>query len=268
MLLAHGGNQMNRENEVVISHIRQEFSIGDKTLEVLKDINLELQGGSFVSVVGQSGCGKSTLLRIIAGLDIPTGGEVRIGENPVQSVSPDVGILFQESRLLPWYNVEKNIAYGIQEKKNRKEIRDTVYELIELVGLKGFEKALPEQLSGGMQKRVAIARTLAARPKVLLLDEPFGALDAFTKMNMQEEILKLWKREGITMMLVTHDIDEAIYLGEHVVVMSPKPGVIKRSFRIELTSDRSRTSAEFDRYRKEIFAEFFEDQTMVPEYQI
>ena len=105
-------------------------------------------------------------------------------------------------------------------------------------------------------------------PKVLLLDEPFGALDAFTKMNMQEEILKLWKREGITMMLVTHDIDEAIYLGEHVVVMSPKPGVIKRSFRIELTSDRSRTSAEFDRYRKEIFAEFFEDQTMVPEYQI
>ena len=259
---------MNRENEVVISHIRQEFSIGDKTLEVLKDINLELQGGSFVSVVGQSGCGKSTLLRIIAGLDIPAGGEVRIGGNPVQSVSPDVGILFQESRLLPWYNVEKNIAYGIQGKKNRKEIRDTVYELIELVGLKGFEKALPEQLSGGMQKRVAIARTLAARPKVLLLDEPFGALDAFTKMNMQEEILKLWKREGITMMLVTHDIDEAIYLGEHVVVMSPKPGVIKRSFRIELTSDRSRTSSEFDRYRKEIFAEFFEDQTMVPEYQI
>ena len=251
------------ENEVNIRHIRQDFPMPSGKLEVLKDINIDLKGGEFVSIVGESGCGKSTLLRIIAGLDRPTDGEVLIGGERVAGVSSKVGILFQESRLLPWYSTERNIAYGLPKGMDKKEGRERVRTLIETVGLKGFEKALPSQLSGGMQKRVAIARTLAGRPKVLLLDEPFAALDAFTKMNMQEEILRIWEREKITTLLVTHDIDEAIYLGERVVMMSPKPGVIKRVIPIELPEDHSRTSDEFDGYRREIFKGFFgSDQRM------
>ncbi len=244
-------------NEVNISHIRQDFRMPTGSLEVLRDINIDLKSGEFVSIVGESGCGKSTLLRIIAGLDKPTDGEVLIGGKKVTGVSSRVGILFQESRLLPWYSTEKNIDYGFPKGVSRQERAERVKSLIDTVGLKGFEKALPSQLSGGMQKRVAIARTLAGHPDVLLLDEPFAALDAFTKMNMQEEILRIWKREKITTLLVTHDIDEAIYLGERVVVMSPKPGVVKREIEINLPEDHSRTSDEFDNYRREIFKEFF-----------
>ena len=142
---------MAQGNEVNICHVQQKFSIGKETLEVLRDINIELGAGEFVSIVGQSGCGKSTLLRIIAGIDKPSSGKVTIGEKEVVGSSADVGVLFQESRLLPWYTVEKNIAYGIISKMSKKEKTDRVNELIELVGLKGFEKALPEQLSGGMQ---------------------------------------------------------------------------------------------------------------------
>ena len=254
------------ENEVNIRHIRQDFTMPSGKLEVLRDINIDLAGGEFVSIVGESGCGKSTLLRIIAGLDKPTDGEVLIGGERVSGVSSKVGILFQESRLLPWYSTEKNIAYGLPKGMDKKEGRERVKTLIETVGLKGFEKALPAQLSGGMQKRVAIARTLAGRPKVLLLDEPFAALDAFTKMNMQEEILRIWEREKITTLLVTHDIDEAIYLGERVVMMSPKPGVIKRVIPIELPEDHSRTSDEFDGYRREIFKGFFGNDQRMSEF--
>lgn len=254
------------ENEVNIRHIRQDFPMPSGKLEVLKDINIDLKGGEFVSIVGESGCGKSTLLRIIAGLDRPTDGEVLIGGERVAGVSSKVGILFQESRLLPWYSTERNIAYGLPKGMDKKEGRERVKTLIETVGLKGFEKALPSQLSGGMQKRVAIARTLAGRPKVLLLDEPFAALDAFTKMNMQEEILRIWGREKITTLLVTHDIDEAIYLGERVVMMSPKPGVIKRVIPIELPEDHSRTSDEFDSYRREIFKGFFGSDKRMSEF--
>jgi len=258
---------MSNDNEVFIRHVRQEFDMraSDDTLEVLRDINLELKGGEFVSIVGSSGCGKSTLLRIVAGLDTPSGGEVIIGDEKVQGVSSKVGILFQESRLLPWYTTEKNIAYGLPAGLSSSEKKERVSALIETVGLKGFEKALPSQLSGGMQKRVALARTLAGHPKVLLLDEPFAALDAFTKMNMQEELLRIWKREKITTLLVTHDIDEAIYLGERVVVMSPKPGVVKKEMRIELTDDHSRTSDEFDNYRRQIFSEFFGNDKRISE---
>ena len=248
---------MAGENEVNIRHIRQDFPMPDGNLEVLRDINIDLKGGEFVSIVGSSGCGKSTLRRIIAGLDKPTGGEVLIGGEKVTGVSSRVGFLFQESRLLPWYSTEKNIAYGFPKGFDKVKKRERVESLIETVGLKGFEKALPAQLSGGMQKRVAIARTLAGNPDVLLLDEPFAALDAFTKMNMQEEILRIWKKHKITTLLVTHDIDEAIYLGERVVVMSPKPGIVKREIPIDLPEDHSRTSDEFDNYRREIFKEFF-----------
>ena len=259
---------MGQDNNVSVRHIQQTFSLGKEKLEVLRDISLELSAGEFVSIVGQSGCGKSTLLRIIAGIDKPAGGNITIGDKEVTGTSGSVGVLFQESRLLPWYNVEKNIEYGIIGKLSKSEKKDRISELVELVGLKGFEKALPEQLSGGMQKRTAIARTLAGKPKVLLLDEPFGALDAFTKINLQEELLSIWKKEKITTLLVTHDIEEAIFLGNRVVIMSPKPGVIKRIVDIELSADRSRTSVEFDHYRKIIFSEFYVSKERTPEYII
>ncbi|MBP5565145.1 MAG: ABC transporter ATP-binding protein [Lachnospiraceae bacterium] len=259
---------MESGNEVNISHVQQSFNIGKESLEVLRDINIELKAGEFISIVGQSGCGKSTLLRIIAGIDKSSSGSVTIGGEEVKGTSSDVGVLFQESRLLPWYNVKKNIEYGFIGKISKKEKNDRVKELIELVGLSGFEKALPQQLSGGMQKRVAIARTLAGRPKVLLLDEPFGALDAFTKINLQEELLKIWEKEKTTTLLVTHDIEEAIFLGNRVIVMSPKPGVIKRVINVQLTSDRIRTSPEFDHYRKIVFSEFYEKEDLTVEFTI
>lgn len=251
-----------------ISHVRQEFALGNGILEVLRDIDLAIEEGEFVTVVGASGCGKSTLLRLIAGIDHPVGGEISINGEVVVQPTLKTGVLFQESRLLPWFSVEKNIAYGLSSEYTKQQKKERVRELIELVGLKGFEKALPEQLSGGMQKRVAIARTLSNRPKVLLLDEPFGALDAFTKMNLQEELLKIWEKEKMTTLMVTHDIDEAIYLGNRVVVMSPKPGIIKKIVPVKLTGAHSRTSVEFAEFRKIIYNEFFEDSTREPEFMI
>lgn len=246
----------NFEFGIELIHVKQSFALKSETLEVLRDINLNIAPGEFVSIVGESGCGKSTLLRLIAGLDRPKDGTVRVNGRDVLEPSIETGVLFQESRLLPWYSTEKNIAYGLPESFPKSERRDRVEELIDLVGLRGFEKALPEQLSGGMQKRVALARTLASRPKVLLLDEPFGALDAFTKMRLQEELHKIWESERPTTLLVTHDIDEAIYLGQKVVMMSPKPGVIKQTLSVAFEGERSRTSEEFDRFRKIVYSQF------------
>lgn len=179
----------------------------------------------------------------------------------------DVGIIFQESRLLPWSSVEKNIEFGLSvpHPKNKKDI---IREHIELVGLTGFEKALPRQLSGGMQQRVSIARSLINRPGVLLLDEPFGALDAFTKINMQQEVLRIWEKEKTTLILVTHDIDEAIYLGDRVMVMSSKPGRINKIIPIDLLRPRDRASDNFDHFRKMIFHEFFNSKEPSLEYNI
>ena len=256
------------EKFVSIENVQKCFTIGNNQLEVLHDINFDIAKGEFISIVGQSGCGKSTLLRLIAGLDFPTSGKVKINDIEVKGTSLEVGVLFQESRLFPWYTVEKNIAYGFPSDYNKQQKKERIKELIELVGLKGFEKAIPSQLSGGMQKRVAIARTLAGEPDVLLLDEPLGALDAFTKINLQKEIYEIAKKNNITTILVTHDIDEAIYLGDRVIVMSPKPGIVKRIFNIELQSDRSRTSVEFGQYRKEIYSQFFENLSHQPEFFI
>lgn len=185
------------EKFVSIENVQKCFTIGNNQLEVLHDINFDIAKGEFISIVGQSGCGKSTLLRLIAGLDFPSSGKVKINNIEVKGTSLEVGVLFQESRLFPWYTVEKNIAYGFPSDYNKLQKKERIKELIELVGLKGFEKAIPSQLSGGMQKRVAIARTLAGEPDVLLLDEPLGALDAFTKINLQKEIYEIAKKKII-----------------------------------------------------------------------
>ena len=254
--------------EISIRHAKKNFRIEGRTLEVLGDIDLTIEAGDMVSIIGASGCGKSTLLRLIAGLDFPDEGEVRIGGKKVEKPSVDVGVLFQESRLLPWDITEKNIAFGLPEKLPRERKKELVAEYMHLVGLDGFEKALPSQLSGGMQKRVAIARTLINRPEVLLLDEPFGALDAFTRMNLQEEVIRIWKQERMTTVLVTHDIDEAIYLGNKVIIMSAKPGVIRKVINVELQEPRIRTSGDFALLRARVFREFYGEQDLPEEYSI
>lgn len=254
--------------ELEIKNVKKVFQLAQEKLEVLQNVNLEVREGEFVSVVGESGCGKSTLLRLIAGLDTVTDGEITIDGKPVTKPSTEVGMIFQESRLFPWSSVEKNIEFGYSRKITRREKKRLIREHIDLVGLKGFEKALPRQLSGGMQQRVSIARTLINRPKVLLLDEPLGALDAFTRINMQQEILRIWGKEKTTMILVTHDIDEAIFLGDRVIVMSNKPGIIKKIVPINLPRPRDRTSGDFAYLRKVIYGEFFERKEIPIEYNI
>jgi sulfonate transport system ATP-binding protein len=252
-----------------IKHIYKKFPMAQNSLSVLEDVDLTVKDGEFVSIIGASGCGKSTLLKIIIGLDKATAGAIVLDGHRIDKPSHnDVGIIFQESRLLPWGTVESNIAFGISDKLTAAERKKIVADHIEMVGLKGFEKVLPSQLSGGMQQRVSIARALINRPRVLLLDEPFGALDAFTKINMQNELLNIWQTEKKTMLIVTHDIDEAIYLGDKVVVMSDKPGRIKDVIPIDLPRPRERTDADFDYYRKKVYEKFFKQVKRPIEYQI
>ena len=255
---------------VEIKNVKKLFQINNDNIEVLRDINLSINDGEILSIVGSSGCGKSTLLKLMIGLEEATEGEITVnGKNPYEVDSTEVGLIFQEPRLFPWKTVAKNIEFGIARKDiTKQEKKDLVDYYIELVGLKDFAKALPSQLSGGMKQRVSIARTLINKPKILLLDEPFGALDAFTKITLQNEMLNIWEKEKTTMIIVTHDIDEAIYLGHRVVVMSPKPGVIQKEFLVEISRPRSRTGDDFVYYRKKIYKEFFSDSTADIEYII
>lgn len=240
-----------------IKNVSKEFEINNARELVLDNISLDIQAGEFISIVGASGCGKSTLLKIIGGLQNPTGGDIYVGERHVEKPSIEVGMIFQESRLFPWLTLEENIEFGIHTKMPRAGKRDLIRYYINLVGLEGFEKAYPKQLSGGMQQRASIARTLINSPDVLLLDEPFGALDALTRITMQNEVLKIWEKEKKTMILVTHDIEESIYLGDRVVVFSSRPGKIKRIVDVNLERPRERNSMEFTRLKEEIYEEFF-----------
>ncbi|MGN0657117.1 MAG: ABC transporter ATP-binding protein [Ruminiclostridium sp.] len=252
-----------------IKNVKKIFPMKTGDLEVLSDINLSIENGEIVSIVGVSGCGKSTLLKILAGLDDATSGDIVLDENiRGKELRKKIGMIFQESRLFPWCTVEHNIAFGLPKAKDNQDKRDMVQEYIDLVGLKGFEKAYPNQLSGGMQQRVSIARTLIHHPSILLLDEPFGALDALTKINMQKEVIRIWQQEKTTMIIITHDIDEAIYLGNRVVVMSEKPGVIKKIIPIKLARPRDRNSNDFASYRRKVYEEFFEREEVQPEYTI
>lgn len=226
-------------------------------LSVLQDITLAIAPGEFVSIVGSSGCGKSTLLRLIVGLEGGYQGHILLGGQPVTGTGLDRGIVFQEHRLFPWLTVEKNVALGLLNAGlTEGQQRATVREHIALVGLQGFEKAYPHQLSGGMSQRVAIARALVNRPDILLLDEPFGALDAMTRAHLQGELRRIWQQEGITMVLVTHDVEEAVYLGDRVVVMEPRPGRIRRTVPVPLAHPRERTSHAFTTVKDAVLREF------------
>lgn len=257
------------ENTLKVQDVEKIFQINDEYLQAVEKTNAEIKKGEFISIVGPSGCGKSTLIRMISGLETPTSGEITLNDKKITKPSLDIGMIFQESRLYPWLSVEKNIEFGISDKKlSRAERKSRVKNLINLVGLNGFANALPKQLSGGMQQRASIARGLISNPKILLLDEPFGALDAFTRMNMQQELLKIWKQEKNTMILVTHDIDEAIFLSTKIIVMKDRPGSIKEVINVELPQPRDRTSSEFMEIRKRIMKSLFNKDDSQLEYYL
>lgn len=261
---------MEKENNVCldIEHISMSYAIGKDRIDVLKDVDLHINQGEFVCIVGGSGCGKSTLLKIILGLEHATSGEVRLNGQKVTKPTVECGIAFQEARLFPWLTVEENIEFGLTGNRSKEEKKKIVAEYIHLVGLDSFEKAYPAQLSGGMQQRASIARALVNSPNILLLDEPFGALDALTKINMQNEVQRIWMERKNTMLMVTHDIEEAIYLSDKVIVMSPKPGVVKKIVKIDLPRPRARTSEAFFSYKKQIFLEFFDEKQADIEFYI
>jgi NitT/TauT family transport system ATP-binding protein/sulfonate transport system ATP-binding protein len=211
----------------------------------LDRVSLDVGAGELVSLVGPSGCGKSTLLRLVAGLDGPTAGEVRVGDRPVTGPSAERGVVFQDPSLFPWLTVRRNVEFGLAARGVLRHRRHEVGEYLRLVGLEGFADAYPHQLSGGMAQRAALARALVNRPGVLLLDEPLGALDQFTRMRMQDELLRAWESRGTTMLLVTHDIDEALYLSDRIAIMTPRPGRIERVLDVDLPRPRHRNDRRF-----------------------
>ncbi len=225
-----------------------QFDQLDKTYpngtHALERIDLELAAGELVAVIGGSGCGKSTLLRLAAGLDRPTGGRVLLDGTPITAPHPAVGMVFQEPRLLPWLTIGDNIAFGIDDLP-RAERQERVARALERIGLDGYEQAWPRELSGGQAQRVAIARALVARPKVILLDEPFSALDAFTRAALQTALLDLWAASRPTLVIVTHDVEEAVILADRVVVMQPEPGRVFTEIRVDLPRPRRRLDDAF-----------------------
>ena len=235
-----------------IKKLNKSFQRDQNNLTVLDGIHLDIEQGEFISIVGSSGCGKSTLLRLIAGLDPDYQGEILLNKIPIQGTDLKRGLIFQEHRLLPWFTVSENIHLALEETGlSRSEKNARVKEHIEIVGLTGFENAYPHELSGGMAQRVAIARGLVNKPDILLLDEPFGALDAMTRSHLQAELQRIWQHEKITMILVTHDIEEAVYLGDRVIVMSARPGKIKEIIPIPLAHPRHKDSESLFNFRNQ-----------------
>ncbi len=221
-------------------------------VRVLNGFSLDVRPGSFVSLIGPSGCGKSTLLRIIGGLEKQYDGTVFLDGERVTRAGSDRGFAFQGSNLFPWLTVQGNVAFGLKARKIYREKKQDVMDIIKLVGLSGFEDSYPHQISGGMQQRASLARALVGHPKVLLLDEPLGALDAFTRMNLQDEILRIKNENDMTMLMVTHDVDEAIYMSDRVVVMSARPSRVEAVIDIDLPRPRVRVQDTFSLYRNRI----------------
>ena len=224
----------------------------DGVTHALQDVSTEMQSGEFVSLVGPSGCGKSTILRLVAGLITPTLGRVTVDGKEVDGPSPERGLVFQNPTLFPWLTVEKNISFSLDMQGVTVGKAEKVKHMLEITGLEKFRNDYPAQLSGGMAQRVALVRTLINEPEILLLDEPLGALDAFTRMNMQDEILNIWTQRRQLALMVTHSIDEAVYMGTRVLVMEANPGRIVADIRISEDFPRDRSSAGFVEYRNEI----------------
>jgi NitT/TauT family transport system ATP-binding protein len=227
-----------------------------KEMEVLRDINLSIRESEFICLIGPSGCGKTTLLRIIAGLEEPTSGTVLLTGEPIKGPGPERGMVFQEYSLFPWRTVLENIAFGLELKGVPAEERQTKSrQYLKTVSLERFEASYPHELSGGMKQRVAIARALVNDPRALLMDEPFGALDAQTRNIMQSELLRIWEEEKKTVVFVTHSVDEAIFLADRIAIMSARPGRIKDVIEITLPRPRNRTSSEVNKIRDRILSD-------------
>ena len=239
---------------VQIQVAEKSFPVEQRKKLVLDQIDLTLQKGDFLTVIGPSGCGKSTLLKIVAGLDTDYSGLVHVNDRQIIKPGIAQGFIFQEHRLFPWMTVEQNIAAELSLKNP--EVRRKVDEMLEIVRLKGYEKAYPNEISGGMSQRVAIARALIRNPEILLLDEPFGALDAFTRQHLQDVLVDIWQRKKITMILVTHDIDEAIYLGTEIAILRANPGELQKLIPVELGYPRARTGVSYQAIRQKVLQEF------------
>jgi NitT/TauT family transport system ATP-binding protein len=237
-------------------------------LIAIQDLNFSINDDEFVSFIGPSGCGKTTILRLIAGLEEPTSGEIFEDDKLVEGPGPDRGVVFQEFALFPWRTVIKNIEFGLEIKGISKDKRrEIALEYIDLVNLEGFEDAYPKELSGGMKQRVGIARALANDPDVLLMDEPFGSLDAQTRNIMQKELLRIWQKKSKTVIFVTHSVDEALYLSDRVIVLTTRPATVKRDFIIDLPRPRDRAGEEFAKMRHAILAEVQDEVTKAMELE-
>jgi NitT/TauT family transport system ATP-binding protein len=231
-------------------------------LVAVKDLSLVVGDDEFVCLLGPSGCGKTTVLRLIAGLEKSTSGELYENGRLVTGPGPDRGMVFQEFALFPWRTVIKNVEFGLELKDlSKKERRKKALEYIDLVNLEGFEDSYPHELSGGMKQRVGIARALANEPDVLLMDEPFGSLDAQTRNIMQRELLRIWEKTSKTVIFVTHSVDEALFLSDRVIVLTARPGSVKKEFKIDMSRPRDRAGEEFAKIRHEILAEVEEEVT-------
>ena len=224
----------------------------DEVTHALTSVTTSMESGEFISMVGPSGCGKSTMLRLVAGLIKPTTGKLTVNGEEIGEPGPDRGMMFQKATLFPWLTVYDNIAFSLRMQGKMKGNEDKVEKMIEIIGLQNFRQDYPGQLSGGMAQRVALVRCLINEPEILLLDEPLGALDAFTRMNMQDEILKIWQEKQQLALMVTHDVDEAIYMGTRVLVMDAHPGRVIADITIDLPFPRDRSSREFVEYRNDI----------------
>lgn len=244
------------KGEVAVRNLSKSYPLNRTLRPVLRGLDLTVQGGEVLAIVGPSGCGKTTLLRLLAGLEAPDRGEVLIDGHPVAGVGAGRAVIYQEPRLLPWLSVLDNVAFGLDLRGvPYAEARDQARHYIRLVGLADFESAWPRQLSGGMAQRVGIARALTVRPEILLLDEPLGALDAMTKLTMQEELTRIWREEGVTMVLVTHDLEEAIFLADRVLVLS-SDGTPPALLTVDLPRPRDRNAAAFVDLRRALMARF------------
>jgi NitT/TauT family transport system ATP-binding protein len=253
---------MIMQPHIRISKVSKVFSSEDRELVALEDINLDIKSGEFICLLGPSGCGKSTLLNAVAGFSLPTTGTIFVDDKPVQSPGPDRGMVFQEYALFPWMTVEANIAFGLEiQKQGKTQIREKVGALLDMLKLQDFRDRYPKDLSGGMRQRVAIARVLALDSPIMLMDEPFGALDSLTRRNLQDELLRIWMEFKKTIIFVTHSIEESIYLADRIIVMTYRPGKIKKDVSVNMPHPRDPSSAEFNELKKKLGLLVMEEQS-------
>ncbi len=257
------------EAQIEINHVSKVFKGSEQEVVALKDIHFSIPSGQFVCLLGPSGCGKSTLLNAIAGFSLPSQGEIMVDGKLVLEPGPDRGMVFQEYALFPWMTVEENIVFGLKIKReNPAKVEKKLVDLLGMLKLSDFRKRFPKDLSGGMRQRVAIARVLALDPPIMLMDEPFGALDALTRRSLQDELLKIWSELKKTVVFVTHSIEESIYLADRIIVMSYRPGTVKKDLCVEIPRPRNPSDGDFNKLKRELSEMVMAEQTRFEQAQL